>query len=134
MGMHCIYVRVQSMWNLHKMNTSYSERFLDGPVGVHYREVLLYFIRILFVYCVTTCTSIYIHQFIQFSKDSMTYSLTFLVWKCNYKDRVFCHLNVSSNAKEVDICQRSTCLHNIPVISLSNFKKKRYRENMKHES
>jgi hypothetical protein len=31
------------MWNLHKMNTSYSERLLDGPVGVHYREVLLYF-------------------------------------------------------------------------------------------
>jgi hypothetical protein len=30
------------MRNLHIMNTSYSERFLDGPDGVHYREVLLY--------------------------------------------------------------------------------------------
>ncbi len=28
------------------MNTSYSEHFVDSPVGVHYREVLLYYDRI----------------------------------------------------------------------------------------
>ena len=40
---HCIHVNAQSMQNLRIMNTSYSEHFLTGPVGVHYREVLLYF-------------------------------------------------------------------------------------------
>ena len=35
-------VTVQSMQNLYVMNISISEYFLDGPVGVHYREVLLY--------------------------------------------------------------------------------------------
>ena len=38
----CIHVRVKLIKNLYIMNTSFNEHFLKGPVGVHYREVLLY--------------------------------------------------------------------------------------------
>jgi hypothetical protein len=36
---HCIHVRVQSMQNLHIINISFSEHFLEDPDAVHYREV-----------------------------------------------------------------------------------------------
>ena len=41
--MHSIHVIVQLMQNLYLMNTSLTEHILDGPVGVHYIEILLYF-------------------------------------------------------------------------------------------
>jgi hypothetical protein len=44
--MRCIHARVQSMQNLYIMNTFFSEHFLVGPVGVHYREVLLYVVYV----------------------------------------------------------------------------------------
>ena len=40
--MHSIHVIVQLMQNLYLMNTSLTEHILDGPVGVHYIEILLY--------------------------------------------------------------------------------------------
>jgi hypothetical protein len=44
LNMNCIHVTVELMQNLHILNTSYNQHFLHGPVSVHYREVLLYFV------------------------------------------------------------------------------------------
>ena len=49
--MHYARVRIRFTRNLYIMNTSFSEHFLDSSVGVHYREVSLYYRRILRINC-----------------------------------------------------------------------------------
>ena len=84
LNMNYIHVRVQLIQNLHIMNTSYNEHFLNGPVSVHYREVLLY------IFFEFTCDSV-----IHFTCERTHNIHLFLIHKKNIENRKFSHHKIN---------------------------------------